>query len=207
MIPLDQLLPFVLASALLSLAPGPDNLFVLSQSALYGKRSGLWITLGLCSGLVVHTSAVALGVAALLASSPVAFNLLRIGGALYLLYLAWQAFTAPPGKMGVQGSNLQKAGPLYRRGVLMNISNPKVSIFFLAFLPQFVSPQAGPAGMQIVGLGAIFILVALTIFGAIAFLAGVLSTHLRRSPGLQQRIHQLSGTVFLLLAARLLLPD
>ncbi len=206
MLPADTFVPFLLASALLSIAPGPDNLFVLSQSALYGSRSGVLITLGLCTGLLVHTTAVALGVAALLQSSPLAFDLLRYIGALYLLYLAWLAFSAEATQATSQGSTLRSSGALYRRGIIMNVTNPKVTIFFLAFLPQFVSPLHGSPGPQIVLLGLIFILVALGVFSAIAILAGRLSPWLTGSPRMQALLRRASGILFVLLALRLALP-
>ena len=90
MLPAESLLPFIFASALLAIAPGPDNIFVLTQSTLYGKRSGIFITLGLCTGLVFHTSLVALGIATLLQTSSWAFDALKTLGAIYLLILAWQ---------------------------------------------------------------------------------------------------------------------
>lgn len=206
MLSTETLIPFVLASALLSIAPGPDNLFVLSQSALYGSRSGVLVTLGLCTGLLVHTTAVALGVAALLQGSPLAFDLLRFTGALYLLYLAWQAFTSGAAHATGQGSTLRTAGALYRRGIIMNITNPKVTIFFLAFLPQFVSPQAGSAGPQILVLGLVFILVALGVFSTVALLAGRLSPWLTGTPSAQSLLHRASGFLFVLLALRLAMP-
>ena len=95
MIPIESIMTFVVASALLSIAPGPDNIFVLTQSAVYGKKSGVMVTLGLCSGLIVHTTAVALGIAAIFQTSVVAFTILKVIGALYLLYLAWQTFSTP----------------------------------------------------------------------------------------------------------------
>lgn len=202
----DVLAPFLLAATLLSLAPGPDNLFVLSQSALYGSRSGVLVTLGLCTGLLVHTTAVALGVAALLQTSPVAFDLLRFAGALYLLYLAWLAFTADAARSTGQGSTLRTAGALYRRGIIMNVTNPKVTIFFLAFLPQFVSPLNGSPGPQIIVLGLIFIVVALGVFSGVAVLAGRLSPWLTGSPSTQRLLNRASGILFILLALRLALP-
>ena len=99
MIPIESLTTFVIASVLLALAPGPDNIFVLTQSSVNGTKAGLSVTLGLCTGLLVHTSAVALGLAALFKTSYAAFTTVKIIGALYLLYLAWQAFRASSHKI------------------------------------------------------------------------------------------------------------
>jgi Putative threonine efflux protein len=152
----DTLLLFLTASLLLCIAPGPDNIFVLTQSMLRGVGSGLLVTLGLCTGLLVHTSAVALGVAVIFQQSLLAFTILKLCGAAYLLYLAWGAFRAGASGLGsVKAAALDKAA-LYRRGIVMNITNPKVSIFFLAFLPQFTNPAQGHLTLQLLELGAIF---------------------------------------------------
>ena len=206
MIPFDALATFVVASILLDLAPGPDNIFVLTQSALYGRRAGIMVTLGLCTGLIVHTSLVAFGVAALIKASPVAFTVLKTVGAGYLLYLAWGAFRtraealpadAVPGLTPVQ---------YYRRGIIMNVTNPKVSVFFLAFLPQFADPDHGPLAPQIFLLGGVFMVFALVIFGAIAILAGTLGDQLRQSPRIQVHMNRVVGAVFVVLALKLLIP-
>ncbi|MCG8315180.1 MAG: LysE family translocator [Pseudomonadales bacterium] len=197
-------LTFIFASALLSLAPGPDNIFVLTQSALYGRKSGILVTLGLCTGLIAHTTAVALGVAAIFQSSELAFNALKYAGAAYLLYLAWLAFNAPSSDINTsQGTKLSAKG-LYIRGIIMNITNPKVSIFFLAFLPQFTDPAKGAVALQIIILGFIFILVALIIFSGIAILAGSLGSWLNNSPKNQRWLNRIAGIVFIGLATKLL---
>jgi len=203
MIPLESITVFVIASALLSIAPGPDNIFVLTQSALYGKKSGVLVTLGLCTGLIFHTTAVAFGVAAIFHTSIVALTVLKVIGALYLAYLAWQAFLASSRSLQSRGSNLRSNGALYFRGIVMNITNPKVSIFFLAFLPQFVSPDHGPLASQIFLLGGVFICVALVIFSAIAVLAGALGAWLHNSPKAQVYLNRIAGAVFAGLALKL----
>jgi threonine/homoserine/homoserine lactone efflux protein len=201
--PIESIIAFVIASALLSLAPGPDNIFVLTQSALYGKKSGVLVTLGLCTGLIVHTTAVALGVAAIFHTSVEAFTVLKMAGALYLVYLAWQAFRASASTLEAPRSNLRSSGALYRRGIIMNITNPKVSIFFLAFLPQFASPGHGPIAPQIFLLGGIFIFAALVVFCVIAFLAGALGGWLHNSPKARVYLNRIAGTVFAGLALKL----
>ena len=203
MIPIESIVAFVIASALLSIAPGPDNIFVLTQSALYGKKSGVLVTLGLCTGLIVHTTAVAFGVSAIFQTSIVAFTVLKVAGAMYLAYLAWQAFRASAKSLDALGSNLRSNSALYRRGIIMNITNPKVSIFFLAFLPQFASPEHGPLAPQIFLLGGVFICVALVIFSAIALLAGTLGGWLHNSPKAQVYLNRIAGTVFAGLALKL----
>jgi threonine/homoserine/homoserine lactone efflux protein len=203
MMPIESIIAFVIASALLSIAPGPDNIFVLTQSALYGKKSGVLVTLGLCTGLIVHTLAVAFGVAAIFQTSMVAFTVLKIIGALYLAYLAYQAFMASAKNIEAPGLNIRSNGALYRRGIVMNITNPKVSIFFLAFLPQFTSPDLGPVALQIFLLGGVFICIALVIFSTIALLAGELGDWLHNSPRAQVYLNRIAGTVFAGLALKL----
>lgn len=200
----ESLTTFILASTLLSLAPGPDNIFVLTQSALYGRKSGIIITLGLCSGLIVHTTAVALGVAAIFMVSTVAFTALKLIGAAYLLYLAWQALKASARPLSsVSATAIPGHLALYRRGIVMNLSNPKVAIFFLAFLPQFTDPSTGNMTFQLFLLGIVFILVALVVFSAIACLAGLIAELFKRSVKAQVILNRISALVFAGLAVRL----
>lgn len=203
MIPFETITAFSLASVLLALAPGPDNIFVLTQSALHGRASGLVVVLGLCTGLIGHTLAVALGVAVIFQTSALAFTALKSIGAAYLLYLAWQAFnvTATTLRNGSTGETPLRR--LYGRGILMNITNPKVSIFFLAFLPQFADPARGRLPAQLILLGMTFIVVTILIFGAIALLAGTLGPHFNRSAGTQRALNRLAGMVFIALALTL----
>ena len=216
------LLSFFGIAVLLALTPGPDNLFVLMQSALWGRRAGLLVVLGLCTGLVGHTAAVAAGLAALLAAWPTALVVLRLCGAAYLLYLAWQilrsvlrptpsaaasaqATAAPASSSSPTPAMPASAGALYRRGIIMNLTNPKVVLFFLAFLPQFTAPAAGPAAPQIVLLGVLFMLATLLVFSAIAICSGAAGAMLQRSPTARRALDVCAGVVFLGLALRLAL--
>ena len=204
MIPVETLGTFFIASILLGLAPGPDNLFVLTQAALYGRSSGLAVMGGLCTGLIVHTVGVALGVAVIFRTSALAFTALKLAGAGYLLYLAWQAFRAPAAKLGATGDGASGRLRLYRRGIIMNLTNPKVSLFFLAFLPQFTDPARGSLPVQVILLGMTFIAATILVFGGIALLAGTLGSWLQRSTTVQRGLNWLAGTVFLGLALTLL---
>lgn len=203
MLPIETLLTFSMASVLLAIAPGPDNIFVLTQSALHGRVSGLMVTLGLCTGLLVHTAAVAFGVAVIFQTSAFAFTLLKSAGAAYLLYLAWGAFRARASAIQASGNGQSPLGRLYRRGIIMNITNPKVSIFFLAFLPQFADPARGFLTLQIILLGGIFILSTIVVFGGIAWAAGSLGRWLARTPGAQRMMNRTAGVVFVGLAIKL----
>ena len=203
MIQPDSLLVFFTASLLLALAPGPDNIFVLTQAALRGAFAGFVITLGLCTGLLVHTSLVAFGVAAVFKTSALAFTALKYMGACYLLYMAWKAFRSSPSDLDAGTGGERSLSILYRRGIIMNVTNPKVSIFFLAFLPQFADPARGAIIWQILILGLVFIFAAILIFGMICILAGTIGERLRRSPRTQNIINRVAGLVLLGLALKL----
>ena len=201
---LDSTMTFFLASLLLALAPGPDNLFVITHSMLRGKQAGLAVVMGLCSGLLVHTSAVALGLAVIFQTSAWAFFLLKLAGATYLVYLAWRAFTATAVPFSGEENLSEDFRYSYRRGIVMNVTNPKVTLFFLAFLPQFVEPAAGAVSLQVMVLGGVFIAATILVFGSMAILAAKMAGLLKRSGAFQQWLNRLAGTVFLLLAAHLL---
>ena len=203
MIPFETVAIFFTASVALALAPGPDNIFVLTQSALHGRIAGLLVTLGLSTGLVVHTTAVSLGVAAIFQTSAFAFTLLKFIGAGYLLYLAWQAFRAGGTDLERSDGVTRSWRKLYFRGVVMNITNPKVAIFFLAFLPQFADPYAGSLTLQMLMFGGIFIIATLLVFGTVAWTAGFLGDWLKGSNRAQVIMNRVAGTVFVGLAIRL----
>jgi len=203
MLDAQVMLVFFAASLMLGLAPGPDNLFVLTQSAMQGRTAGLFVTAGLCTGLLVHTTAVAVGVAALIQSSMFAFTVLKAIGAAYLLYLAWQAFRASSKALEAEEQKVLRPGRLYLRGIIMNVTNPKVSIFFLAFLPQFVDPARGPVVAQIAQLGVLFILATILVFGSVSILAGTFGQWLSRSAAARRVLNWAAGFIFLGLALRL----
>ncbi|QNP59150.1 LysE family translocator [Paenacidovorax monticola] len=206
---IETLIAFFGVAVLLGLTPGPDNVFVLLQSAQRGWRAGMCVVLGLCMGLVVHTAAVALGLAAVFAASSMAFTVLKMLGAAYLAWLAWQALRAPaavPGGAGSEPEAAGRAGGLARmvgRGMVMNLTNPKVLIFFLAFLPQFADPARGSVAVQLMVLGVVFMLATLIVFGAIACFSGVFGAVLLRSARAQTVLNRVAGLVFLGLAVRL----
>lgn len=207
MLAIDTVLVFFTAAVLLALTPGPDNLFVLTQAALGGRRMGLSVTLGLCTGLIVHTTLVAAGVAGIFASSRLAFNLLKFVGAAYLIYLAWGAFRASSNIEFGRGVVASSARSLYLRGIVMNVTNPKVALFFLAFLPQFTDPARGPVALQIMQLGGWFMLATLIVFGGVAWFSGAVGGWLRASPQASVIMHRAAGAIFLLLAVRLLIME
>ena len=199
---IETLIAFVTASVVLSLVPGPDNLFVMSHSALKGWRIGFYTTLGLCTGLIGHTVLVAIGVSVIFQTSAIAFNGLKIVGACYLLYLAW---------LSVQNKELNLGGTdrdstnrsYYFTGVIMNLANPKVALFFLVFLPQFVNTSNDNVTIQIFLLGLLFILSALCVFTSIAYLASFMEDILKKSKTVNKNLNILAALVYFALAINL----
>ena len=207
MLEFQTIIMFMSASILLALAPGPDIIFVLTQSMTKGSRSGIVIALGLCSGLIFHTSAVALGVAVIFQTSIIAFTILKCVGAAYLLYLAYMAFKdASKSKLEAQNAPVDLLS-LYKRGILMNITNPKVSIFFLAFLRQFTNPELGSITPQIFSLGALFMLSALMVFSLVSLLSARIGAWFMQTQNGEKILNRLSGTIFAALAVKLVLTS
>lgn len=203
MLTIDVIMTFIGVATLLAWVPGPDNLFVLTQSALYGPKEGVLVTLGLCLGLVVHSIAVSLGVAVIFQQSQFAFDALKFAGATYLVYLAYKSLRAGPETPDTQGVTKRPAAAMVLRGVVMNLTNPKVAIFFLAFLPQFTDAARGSIAAQMLMLGGLFILCALASFTTISLMAGGLSRWLRASPRGQVMLNRVAGVVFIGLAVKL----
>ncbi|WP_235857797.1 LysE family translocator [Marimonas lutisalis] len=190
---------FTGAGILLNLTPGADVLFVSASGLSGGPRAGIAAAAGVTLGGIVHTMLAALGLAALIAASPVAFDVIRYCGAAYLLYLAVRTWRAPPGIGATQGSfSLYSA---LKRGFLTNILNPKVALFILALLPQFTDPSVGPIWHQIILLGLIFSLTGLVINGAYGATAGLLRRTMSRLSG---ALNKITALVFTGLAARLI---
>lgn len=203
MIPLDVAIVFIGVASALAVVPGPDNIFVLTQSAVHGRSAGLIVTLGIALGLFVHTTAVALGVAVIFQTSQYAFTALKYAGAAYLLYLAWQAFTASKSKFEGDRSKSETASKQFLRGFTLCIANPKITIFFLAFLPQFVVPENGAIVAQFYQLGALMVCVTLVVFGAVVIAAGSLGVWIKGSPKTRIWLNRISGLVFVSLAYKL----
>ena len=203
MFEVSQLLLFMAATLALNLAPGPDVLYVLANSARHGVRGGIFAALGISAGIVFHSCIAAFGVAALLLAHRWAFDALRIGGALYLIWLgivAWRDARVP--EPAVADADLRQ---VFRRGLITNVLNPKVALFFLAFLPQFADPTRGSVTAQVLVLGALFIVSGTLVNVLYAWMGGALSNALRRDPRWQRRLTRLSGSILLVLGGRLLL--
>jgi threonine/homoserine/homoserine lactone efflux protein len=200
---LPQLWGFLVVAVLVTLAPGPDNLMVLSLGMARGRQAGVAFGLGCALGCLNHTLLAALGVSALIAASPVAFTALKILGGLYLVWLGIQAIrNARPANVAAALSELPTK--LFVKGLVANAINPKVILFFLAFLPQFVDTARGHAGWQIVQLGTLFTLETVAIFGAIGWFAGSLGERLARHPAVGTWLDRIAGGIFVGLGLRLI---
>lgn len=204
---LDISAAFFAAALFLGIAPGPDNIFVLTQSALFGARAGIATTLGLATGLCVQTAAVAGGIAAMLRAFPWAFTALKFFGAAYLCWLAWLSLRAGATQTGGAKGAFPGYGALYCRGVIMNVSNPKVLLFFFAFLPQFCMEGYGPFWLQIIYFGLLFIAATLIVFVCVAMLGGRLSQWRNRSAKTQIVMHRIAAVIFFGLALVLAFSD
>lgn len=177
---LGLVLSFLGASIILSLMPGPDNIFVLTESLTKGQRNGIAISLGLGFGVLVHTIAAATGLSIIIQKSAIAFSIIKYLGALYLFYLAYQAFKEKKPTLNFKSNEKREKKAisfLIRKGFLMNVLNPKVSLFFIAFLPQFVSENGFNVTLQMIILGLLFMLQAIVIFSGISILSGKLSRY------------------------------
>ena len=198
----ETIIAFVTASVILSLVPGPDNLFVMSHSALKGWKIGFYTTLGLCTGLIGDTILVAIGISVIFQTSAIAFNGLKIIGACYLLYLAWLSVQNKELNLGGTDKNNTNRS-YYFTGVIMNLTNPKVALFFLVFLPQFVNTSNDNVTIQIFLLGLLFILSALCVFTSIAYLAGLLEDILKKSKTVNRNLNLLAALIYFALAINL----
>jgi threonine/homoserine/homoserine lactone efflux protein len=200
---LPQLSGFLAVAVLITLAPGPDNLMVLSLGMARGRKAGVAFGLGCALGCLNHTLLAALGVSALIAASPLAFTALKIAGGLYLVWLGVQAIrNARPASVTMAMS--EPPMKLFVKGLIANAINPKVILFFLAFLPQFVDTAGNHAGWQIVQLGLVFTLETVIIFAAIGWFAGTLGERLARSPAIGTWLDRVAGGIFIALGLRLI---
>jgi threonine/homoserine/homoserine lactone efflux protein len=184
----SQLIYFIAASVALTILPGPDILYVLAQSISNGKKAGIATSSGLCTGVLFHTTAAALGISALVYKSALAFEIVKYAGAAYLLYLAWQALKERGDLMSSTPLREKDTFALYKRGIFMNVLNPKVALFFLAFFPQFVNMESGNIPQQMIFLGIVFMVQAWLIFSTISFFAGTIGDKIIQRPGIDKYI-------------------
>lgn len=198
---------FLVAAATVTLAPGPDNIYVLTRGITQGKKAGLVAALGFSSGLIFHTLLAVLGFAAIIKASPLAYQVIRYAGAAYLIYLGMRTLRAQSIVAAGVPAPLLQPSKIYWQSVIANILNPKVTLFFIAFLPQFVNLQAGNIALQMLLLAAIFIVLTLFIFGAIAFFSGLVGAYLQRNASASTYLNRLAGCAFIGLGIRIALPE
>jgi threonine/homoserine/homoserine lactone efflux protein len=196
---------FLAAGLALNLTPGPDMLYVAARGANEGRSAGVVSALGIGVGTLVHVTLVAAGLAALLATVPVAYLALRLGGAAYLIYLGVRALRGGP-HASVGRLAPAPLAAIFRQGVITNVLNPKVALFFLAFLPQFVDPSRGSPALQVVALGLLFDVSGTLVNLAVALASSRVAARLRRTDepgGAGRMIQRVTGGLFIALGARL----
>ena len=204
----ETLFAFCSAVALLAIFPGPDNVYVLTQSLANGKKFGLATVAGLMTGCLVHTTLLAFGVSALIKANDNLFLGIKIFGALYLFYLAYKVFRSD-GNLEISEGKVSKKGlfALFKKGFVMNVLNPKVSLFFLAFFPSFLFSETMSTVAQFYVLGGLFVLVSFLIFGAITILAGAISSYIHKKQGVGRFFKWMQIIVFVGIGVFILLSD
>jgi len=203
---LSTIFCFIGASAALTIAPGPDNIFVVTQGIARGRKPAIITALGMCSGISVHTAAAALGISALFHSSAMAFNIVKFSGAAYLVFLAMRTIREKS-STGFSIPDESGLAKLFRRGFLMNVLNPKVALFFLAFLPQFVTPATGSVPAQMMFLGFLFMIQATVIFSLIGYFSGSLGNWIVTQPKAAKCFNWITAGVLFSLGIKIALSE
>lgn len=205
MLSAEQFFGFLLAASVITVAPGPDNMMVLSIGMAKGRLPGIAFGLGCALGCLSHTLLAVLGVSALIAASPEAFKALKVCGGLYLVWLGFNALRSAGGaSVGKASNDRQSPRKLFLKGIVANAINPKVILFFLSFLPQFVIPGHGSVAAQMAWLGIIFTLQAGVIFGLLGYFSGTVGQWINTSPRLGTAMDRLTGVIFVGLGLRLI---
>ena len=198
---------FLTASLVVIVAPGPDNILVLTRGVAQGRGAALVSAAGASLGLVVHSVLAAVGLSALLAQSVVAFSVVKYVGAAYLIYLGVRALLDRRSFALPRGEGPMGLRRVFMQAVASNVLNPKIAVFFLAYLPQFADPATGGTALQLLALGLIFALLTLAIFGALALFSGSIGSWLRTRPEFAGWLGWLTGGVLIGLGLRLALQD
>ncbi|MBT7426067.1 MAG: LysE family translocator [Flavobacterium sp.] len=203
---MEILISFILAVSILAISPGPDNIFVLMQSVVHGKKYGLATIIGLMTGCIVHTTFVAIGISAIIKENNTIFLGIKILGAVYLLYLAYKVITGGS-EISMSTEKIDKKTPfqLIKIGFIMNVLNPKVTLFFLALFPGFLFSEILPISLQFYILGALFILVSFVVFSLIAILGGTISEKIKTSKNIGVWLQWMQVFVFIGIAVFILI--
>lgn len=202
--PLHSVLLFMLAGLALNITPGPDMLYVAARASSEGRPAGIVSALGIGAGTLVHITLVAAGLAALLAAVPLAFRVVEICGGLYLIWLGIRAFRRGAART-IARPEPAPLGAVFRQGVITNVLNPKVALFFLAFLPQFVDPSRGSTALQVVALGALFDVQGTIVNLIVALGASGAAQQITKHRRAQEVLERVTGALFIGLGARLVL--
>ncbi len=201
------IISFITASVLLTLMPGPDNILVITESITNGKKSGTALATGLSLGCIIHTIAAATGLALIIKQSDTAFNIIKYAGAAYILYIAFKAATDKTKAIDSTSTGSKKSFlSLLKKGFIMNILNPKVSLFFIAFLPQFISSNGFSLAVQMLILGLIFMIQTSLIFTLFAQVSGNLNRYLNK-PSFWIYTKWVKASVMVIIGILLLLAD
>ncbi len=208
MVDYDFWFTFIGIAILLNVAPGPDVLYILTKTISSGKKIGFASSLGVCTGALVHIFLAAVGLSAILVTSASAFMIVKYIGVVYLLYLAYKSFKNSGTKFNVENKQINDTfWKVFRQGVLIDVLNPKVAIFFMAFLPQFIREGYGSIPFQFIYLGVIIILVAIVIEGLYILFASKISSKFRENKKYGIWLDKVVGTMFLGLGIKLALDS
>ena len=201
---LTTLIVFAAACFALNASPGPDMLLIATRSATQGKSAGLATYLGIATGAYCHALALAFGLSQLFLAVPGTYDIVRLIGAIYLLYLAWQSFTSKqPLLQQSTGKRRLSFATLFQQGLLTNLLNPKVALFFLALFPQFIERQAGSVALQILILATVLNIMGLAVNGVVMLVASKAGTAITGNRKTARLTRYITGAVFAGLAARL----
>lgn len=204
---MEELISFVIAVSLLAISPGPDNIFVLMQSVVHGKKYGLATIVGLMTGCIIHTVFLALGVSTIIKNNSFIFFGIKLFGALYLFFLAYKVFKSSSVISISTTEEIEKKSPvqLFKVGFIMNVLNPKVTLFFLALFPGFLFSDSLSLSVQFFILGALFIVVSFIVFSVIALLGGAISKEIKKSKNIGIWLKWLQIVVFVSIAVFILI--
>ena len=190
---------FVVSAVVLLVTPGPAVLYIVARSMDQGRRAGVVSALGISVGTLVHVAGAALGVSAILVSSALAFTVVKMAGALYLIYLGVQKLRHPVTVARVEQVEQQALARVFRQGIVVNLLNPKLALFFFAFLPQFVDPARGPVGFQMLFFGLLLVVMGFTSDSTYALLAGMVRGWLRQSRAFAWGQRYVTGSIYIAL--------
>ena len=204
---LELYLAYILACAVIALIPGPTVTVIIANSLRHGARAGLLNVAGTQLGLALMMAVLVVGLSSVIAAMGWLFEWLRWAGAAYLVWIGIQALRHRSAFSIEAGNEAKALMTIYKQSVIGNMLNPKVTLFFLAFLPQFVNAGAGNIALQLVLLGVVFMIVTIVVFGAVAIFAGAIGNWVRRKPAIGKRLNVFAGLTFIALGIRVALPD